>query len=71
MLSKSPNTAAECVEYADLYFTISKIGKETDRPDLRRHGQAEGPPRFVRPNNDIIVIFFLSSVFLNYKTCKF
>jgi len=51
VLSKSPRTAAECAEYADLYFTISKIGKETDRPDFRqRHGQAEGPPRFVRPN---------------------
>ena len=52
VLSKSPRTAAECAEYADLYYTISKIGKETDRPDFRqRHGQAEGSQRFVRPNS--------------------
>jgi len=51
VLSRSPKTAAECAEYADLYFTISKMGKETDRPDFKqRHGQTERPPRFVRPN---------------------
>ena len=51
VLSKSPKTAAESAEYGDLYFTISRIGKETDRLDVgQRHGQAEGPPRFVRPN---------------------
>ena len=52
VISKRPANAAECAEFADLYFEISKIGRETEKRQVGPSSNVVGGQARFRPNSE-------------------